>query len=467
MDYKKLSKDIILHLGTKENIISVNNCMTRIRVNVIDKSLVNTKFLSSLDGIMKIVDDDTIQLVVGPGKSRKIKDEMVEELGIDLKVSLENWKENKKTVRGNNNKLKEALRTIGNIFVPLIPAIIAAGLLNGIAGYYTNLYNSQGISLPIWIVFFQTIGGALFSSFAIFVGYRAASEFGATPGLGGIVGGITIAPSINKLSQAVGLFNSETPLNSILTAGKGGIIGVIFGVWLLSIIEKKVRSKMPDFLDTILTPTIAITITATITVFAIMPVAGVISDGIIKVLETLVMTKGPLSLISGFILSALFLPLLALGLHHGLIPFYMIQLEQFGSISLFAILCMAGPAQMGGAIAIWLKANKNEKIRNIIQSALPVGLLGIGEPMLYGVTLPLGKPFITACIGGGFGGMIVAISGVATTSFGPAGLSAIPLVIPGKVSFYMLGWLASFLGGLVLTYLFGVPKDINNPALIS
>lgn len=462
MNYESIANELISHLGSGENILAVANCMTRIRVQVNDTNLVKMGKLAEVEGVIRVISDETLQIVVGPGKSRKIKDAMTKALGTSLKVSVENWEENKKSVRGKKSGLKEVLRKIGNIFVPLIPAIIAAGLLNGLAGYYTNLYNSQGTNLPLWIIFFTTIGGALFKAFPIFVGYRAAEEFGATPGLGAMIGGISIAPAINTLSKAVGLFNADVPLKSVLTTGKGGIIGVIFGVWILSMIEKRIRKHMPDFLDTVLTPTITILLSATLTIFIIMPVAGVLSDGIIGILETLVMTKGPLSLASGFVLSSLFLPLLALGLHHGLIPFYMIQLEQFGAISLFAILCMAGPAQMGGAVAIWLRANKNEKLRDIIQGALPVGLLGIGEPMLYGVTLPLGKPFLTACIGGGFGGMIVAMTGVATASFGPAGLSAIPLVVPGKTVFYLLGWLASFVGGTVLTYFFGVPKDIND-----
>lgn len=461
MDYKAIGEELIKNLGEKENIVTLANCMTRLRIKVKDNSLVNIEIIKNIKGVIRIIEDETLQIVVGPGKSRKIKDAMENILGGELKSNASNWKDNKKAVRGKNTLFKEILRKIGNIFVPLIPAIIAAGLLNGVAGYYTNLYNSQGLPLPLWITFFTTVGGALFKAFPIFVGYRAAEEFGATPGLGAIIGGITIAPTIVEISKAFGLHNAAIPAASILRPGKGGIIGVILGVWILSLIEKKIRKHMPDFLDTIITPTLSILITAGITIFLIMPAAGYVSDGITSVLELLVMTKGPLSLVSGFILAALFLPLLALGLHHGLIPFYMIQLTQFGSISLFAILCMAGPAQMGGAIAIWLKAKKNKKLRDIIQGALPVGLLGIGEPMLYGVTLPLGKPFITACIGGGFGGMIVAATGVATASFGPAGLSAIPLVIPGKTMFYILGWAASFVGGTVLTYLFGVPKDIN------
>ncbi|MBC2857154.1 PTS transporter subunit EIIC [Cetobacterium sp. 2A] len=453
---------MISNLGGKENIAAVTNCMTRVRVNVKNKEMVNFDSLSNLSGVIKVIDDETIQVVVGPGKSRKIKDIMSEILGDDIQQE-EQWKENKEKIKSKNQSgLKQTLRKIGNIFVPLIPAIIAAGLLNGIAGYFENVLKAEGIlDFPLWLTFMKTIGGALFSSFAIFVGINAAKEFGATPGLGGIIGGITISSSINQFSKAMGLFNSDVPLNSILTTGKGGIIGVILGVWILSIVEKKLRKIIPDMFDTIITPTISVSVAAFFTIFIIMPLAGFVSDGIIKVLETLIMTQGPLAIISGFVLAALFLPLLSVGLHHGLIPFYMIQLQQFGQISLFAILCMAGPAQIGGALAIYFKAKDNKKLREIISSALPVGVLGVGEPLLYGVTLPLGKPFITACIGGGFGGIVAAVTGVATTSFGPAGVTAIPLVVPGKILYYILGLTTSFICGFILTYYFGVPDDIN------
>ncbi|MEG0584693.1 MAG: PTS transporter subunit EIIC, partial [Cetobacterium sp.] len=367
MDYNFLAKNIISNLGGKENIAAVTNCMTRVRVNVKNKEMVNFDSLSNLSGVIKVIDDETIQVVVGPGKSRKIKDIMSEILGDDIQQE-EQWKENKEKIKSKNQSgLKQTLRKIGNIFVPLIPAIIAAGLLNGIAGYFENVLKAEGIlDFPLWLTFMKTIGGALFSSFAIFVGINAAKEFGATPGLGGIIGGITISSSINQFSKAMGLFNSDVPLNSILTTGKGGIIGVILGVWILSIVEKKLRKIIPDMFDTIITPTISVSVAAFFTIFIIMPLAGFVSDGIIKVLETLIMTQGPLAIISGFVLAALFLPLLSVGLHHGLIPFYMIQLQQFGQISLFAILCMAGPAQIGGALAIYFKAKDNKKLREII-----------------------------------------------------------------------------------------------------
>ena len=461
MDNQSIAREIIEKLGSKDNIVVINNCMTRVRASVKDNDKVDFKNLDEIPGVIKVIKDDTIQVVVGPGKSKKIADEMKKLCG-EISASNDEWKKTKESVKSKQSKFSSVLRRLANIFIPLIPAIIGAGLLNGIAGYFQNVYTAEGIKdMPMWITFFQTLGSGLFAYFAIFVGINSANEFGATPALGGVIGAITISGNINIFSKALGLYNAEVPLNSILIPGKGGIIGVIIGVAILAWVEKQLRKIIPDFLDTILTPMISLLIVGTLTIFAIMPFAGVVSDGIIKVFSFFIMSEGPMAIIGGFILAASFLPLLMVGLHHGLIPFYMVQLTQFGSISLFPILCMAGGGQIGGAAAIYIKAKNNKKLRDIIRSAMPVAILGIGEPMLYGVTLPLGKPFITASIAGGIGGAFLAATKVQTIAFGPAGITAIPLVVPGKILYYIIGLGISYIAGFIITYFFGIPKDID------
>lgn len=459
MDVSAMAREIIENLGGQENILIINNCMTRLRITVKSENKVNFDNLEKLSYIMKVIKSDTLQLVVGPGKSKKIAEEMKNYCGVKEN---EEWKKNKEEIKSKQGKMSRILKSLANIFVPLIPAIIGAGLLNGIAGYFQNVYTVEGIKeLPLWITFFQTLGGGLFGYFAIFAGVNAAKEFGGTPALGGVIGAITLSPNINLFSKALGLYNSEIPLNSILIPGKGGVIGIIIAVAILSYLEKLLRRIVPDFLDTIITPTVSLLIVGTLTIFMIMPFAGVISDGIIKVLSFFILSEGPMAIIGGFILATSFLPLVMVGLHHGLIPFYMVQLTQTGAISLFPILAMAGGGQIGAAAAIYLKAKNNEKLRNIIRSAMPVGILGIGEPMLYGVTLPLGKPFITASIAGGLGGAFLAATKVQTIAFGPSGITAIPLVVPDKIIYYILGLLITYVSGFIITYLFGIPKNIE------
>ena len=152
-----------------------------------------------------------------------------------------------------------------------------------------------------------------------------------------------------------------------------------------------------------------------------------------------------------------------LGLHHGLIPIYAIQLEVLGGVTLFPVLAMAGAGQVGAALAIYTLARKlgDEKMKGIITGALPAGILGIGEPLIYGVTLPLGKPFITAGLGAGFGGAYVMLMGVASSAWGPSGWVALPLMQNGMIH-YAIGLLISYLASFIITRLFIKGSDLAN-----
>ena len=212
---------------------------------------------------------------------------------------------------------------------------------------------------------------------------------------------------------------------------------------------------MPDVLDLILTPLLTLLITGILFVFIIMPVAGFISDGLVAVLSIIINSSNPVvSVISGYILAALFLPMVLLGLHHGLIPIYAVQLEAMGGVSLFPVLAMAGAGQVGAAIAIYLIARrvKNERLKQVIVGALPAGFLGVGEPLIYGVTLPMFKPFITAGLGAGFGGAYVMLTHVLANAWGPSGLVAIAIMQPNSMLNYFIGLCISYIAGFIITY---------------
>ena len=380
----ELAQKIVELIGGKDNILKVANCMTRLRVTLKDESKVNSEELKKTVGILGIVQDGSyIQIVLGPGKAKKVADICIEELKLPKDTLVAgDWKENKATIKGTQkeNKFKKAINVIANIFIPLIPAIIAAGIFNGLASLITTL-QGQG-TLPaegFWQVtqlMFSLIGGAFLGYFAIYTGINSAKQFGATEALGGMIGAISIGSNIVAISQTFGLYDEAVPLNSILTTGKGGIIGVIMGVYILAKIEKAIRKRMPDVLELILTPLLSLLITAILFVFIIMPLAGFISDGLVALLSIIINSSNPVvSVISGYILAALFLPMVLLGLHHGLIPIYAVQLEAMGGVSLFPVLAMAGAGQVGAAIAIYLIARrvKNERLKQVIVGALPAG----------------------------------------------------------------------------------------------
>lgn len=459
----ELAQKIVELIGGKDNILKVANCMTRLRVRLKDESKVNSEELKKTVGILGIVQDGSyIQIVLGPGKAKKVADICIEELKLPKDTLVAgDWKENKATIKGTQkeNKFKKAINVIANIFIPLIPAIIAAGIFNGLASLITTL-QGQG-TLPaegFWQVtqlMFSLIGGAFLGYFAIYTGINSAKQFGATEALGGMIGAISIGSNIVAISQTFGLYDEAVPLNSILTTGKGGIIGVIMGVYILAKIEKAIRKRMPDVLELILTPLLSLLITVILFVFIIMPLAGFISDGLVALLSIIINSSNPVvSVISGYILAALFLPMVLLGLHHGLIPIYAVQLEAMGGVSLFPVLAMAGAGQVGAAIAIYLIARrvKNERLKQVIVGALPAGFLGVGEPLIYGVTLPMFKPFITAGIGAGFGGAYVMLTHVLANAWGPSGLVAIAIMQPNSMLNYFIGLCISYIAGFIITY---------------
>lgn len=459
----ELAQKIVELIGGKDNVLKVANCMTRLRVTLKDESKVNSEELKKTVGILGIVQDGSyIQIVLGPGKAKKVADICIEELNLPKDTLVAgDWKENKATIKGTQkeNKFKKAINVIANIFIPLIPAIIAAGIFNGLASLITTL-QGQG-TLPaegFWQVtqlMFSLIGGAFLGYFAIYTGINSAKQFGATEALGGMIGAISIGSNIVAISQTFGLYDEAVPLNSILTTGKGGIIGVIMGVYILAKIEKAIRKRMPDVLELILTPLLSLLITAILFVFIIMPLAGFISDGLVALLSIIINSSNPVvSVISGYILAALFLPMVLLGLHHGLIPIYAVQLEAMGGVSLFPVLAMAGAGQVGAAIAIYLIARrvKNERLKQVIVGALPAGFLGVGEPLIYGVTLPMFKPFITAGLGAGVGGAYVMLTHVLANAWGPSGLVAIAIMQPNSMLNYFIGLCISYIAGFIITY---------------
>lgn len=476
MTNEELGRKIIELVGGAGNILHAENCMTRVRISVKDSSKVNEAALKGTDGVLGVVTGEgKVQAIVGPGKAKKITDIIESELknapreeDLSSAPQVGNWEENKakNKAKHQDNAVKRFLKLIGNIFVPLIPALIASGLFNGLASLIKASINTAAPGNEIWnltYIVFTIIGGSFISYLAIFTGINAAKQFGATQCLGGMIGAMSIMTQIQELSKLLGLFDADVPLKSILNTGKGGIIGVIFGVWLLSLIEKWLRKIIPDMLDLVLNPLISMLVISVIFILVVMPLTGFISDGMMVGLNFLIDSTNPvIEVLSGYILSALFLPMVMLGIHQGLIPIYTIQLQAVGYITLFPVLGMAGGGQVGAAAAIYLKARRtnNTGLKKVIAGALPSGLLGVAEPLIYGVTLPMGKPFITAGLGAGFGGAWCMLMHVASTSFGPSGLIAILIMQPNSMLNFLLGLIISAIAGFILTQIFIKESDV-------
>ena len=349
--------------------------------------------------------------------------------------------------------------------------MIASGLCAGlnILIQQTNPGWENSRFLSVVCTLLSLIHTSFLTYLTAWTGYRAAERFGGTPVLGGMLGMITGLDGINTLAKAAGWWNEASPLDSTLRSGRGGILAVVFGVMILVRVEKWIRSHIPEALDVVFTPLFTLLACVIPYVFVIMPLLGLVSGGICFAVQNVCMSSSLLvRSAAGFVAAALFLPMVSMGMHHGLVALYSVQLQQMGYITLYPALCMAGAGQVGAALAIFRKAKKvnNERLRQVINGALPAGILGVGEPLIYGVTLPMGRPFITAGIGAGFGGAFVMAMQVAATTWGPSGILGVFTMTAGPnaglpgVMYYLAGLLISCVMAFLITSALVSEKDV-------
>ncbi|MFF4606874.1 PTS transporter subunit EIIC [Streptomyces sp. NPDC001339] len=353
----------------------------------------------------------------------------------------------------NATPLRLFLRRIANVFVPLIPALIGCGIIAGVNGLLANLG-----WLPSLVPALTVIASGFMSLIAVFVGYHTAKEFGGTPVLGGAVAAVVAFPGVAHI----------TAFGQQLSPGQGGVLGALAAALLAVQVEKRCRRLIPPALDVLLTPALTVLLTGLVTIFGLMYAAGEVSTAIGTFANRLLAHSGALA---GFLLGGLFLPLVMLGLHQALIPIHTTLIQQQGYTVLLPILAMAGAGQVGAALAVYLRLPRNRSIRRTIKSALPAGFLGVGEPLIYGISLPLGRPFITACIGGAFGGGFVGLFNqlgdtVGSTAIGPSGWALFPLVrgsqsLGTTVVVYALGLAVGYTAGFLTTYVFGLSKRMR------
>lgn len=473
MTNEQLVQHIFAGLGGQTNIVCVTNCMTRLRIQVREDNKIQEDALCRVEGVLGVVHDRTgyLEVVVGPGKSRKCAD-LCAARGIPTAaapaVSTEkDWHDNKAAWKAGqeNGRIRSMLKTFGEIFVPLLPGVIAAGLCSGLATLLTQVYPGYADN-AFWSIVYNLlslINASFMTYLTAWAGYRAAERFGATPILGGMLGMMTTLGNIDSIAKVLGLYNEAQPLDAVLRAGRGGVLAVVLGVWVLARIEKAVRRRIPDNLDIMFTPLITLVLCVVPYVLVIMPLTGFVSSGLCWLVEQVCMRTNPLvRILAGGISAALFLPMVAMGMHHGLVALYTVQLEELGFVTLYPALAMAGAGQVGATIAILLKAKKvhNQRLCSVIDGALPAGILGVGEPLIYGVTLPMGKPFFTAGFGAAFGGAFVMTMQVASTTWGPSGILAFPVMTAGpsgavlSMLYYGIGLVISYLMGFLITNTF-------------
>ncbi|MCD9142979.1 PTS transporter subunit EIIC [Streptomyces albireticuli] len=464
-------------LGGAGNVLSVTNCMTRLRLELRDRALVRDAELRALPGVLGVVEDgSSYQVVLGPGTVARVAPELArlaatvpgpgEEPtpGTTAPVTAAALAERGAALRTarkarNATPVKLLLRRIAAVFVPLIPALIGCGIVAGLAGLLANLG-----WLPALAPGLAAVASGFMSLIAVFVGYNAAKEFGGTPVLGGAVAAIVVYPGVDRVHV----------LGERLSPGQGGVLGALAAAVLAAYVERWCRSRVPEALDVLVTPTLTVLLAGFVTLYGLMFVAGEVSTAIGHLADRLLGEGGAAA---GFVLGGLFLPLVMLGLHQALIPIHTTLIQQQSHTVLLPILAMAGAGQVGAALAVYARLPRNGSVRGTIRSALPAGLLGIGEPLIYGVSLPLGRPFVTACVGGAFGGGFVGLLNqwghvVGSTAIGPSGWALFPLLkgshgLGPAAAVYGTGLLVGYAAGFAVTYFFGFGKgrvaELNAP----
>ncbi|MEU5536766.1 PTS transporter subunit EIIC [Streptomyces sp. NPDC020362] len=489
---------VLARVGGPGNVLSVTHCMTRLRLGVADPAPVDEEGLRGLPEVLGVVLDgeSSLQVVLGPGVvaevTAAVQERMQERLaerpvdangrvagrrgdtgdraagqpvdpdgraagqpvdpdGRAAGQPLDAGDRVKERLRQRNaTPFKAALRRVAAVFVPLIPALIGCGILAGLNGLLLNAGWLPGLTPAL-----AAVASAFMALIAVFVGYNTAKEFGGTPVLGGAVAAVVVYPGVAKV----------TAFGVHLAPGQGGVLGALAAALLATRVEKWCRGRVPGALDVLLTPTVTVLVSGLVTLYGLMYAAGAVASAIGTAADWLLTTTGAFA---GLVLGGLFLPLVMLGLHQALIPIHTTLIEQQGYTVLLPLLAMAGAGQVGAALAVYVRLRHDTSLRTTIRSALPAGLLGVGEPLIYGVSLPLGRPFVTACAGGAAGGAFVgffAMLGdkVGATAIGPSGWALFPLLAGNRgpwvaAAVYGGGLLTGYAVGFVATYVFGFAR---------
>ena len=464
---KTIGNDLLEHIialvGGEENITSCGNCMTRLRLKVADTALIDAQISARLAGQVSgvVVNGNEVQVIFGVGKAQRAAEAMNALLGHrDLKaIAAENKRQHK---HKQQSSVQQFLANFATIFTPLIPGFIAAGLMLGIATLIGTLMHvapdARG-TLPDALNFLKVFSKGLFTFLTLLVGYNAQKAFGGTGVNGAIIASLFIL-GYNP-EATVGYYSGLQDFFGMAIDPRGNIIGVLMAAWAGAKIERLIRRYVPDELDMILTSMLTLIITAVVTFIVIMPVGVWLFQGMSWLFMHL--NSNPLGCA---VLAGVFLIAVVFGVHQGFIPVYLALMDSQGFNSLFPILSMAGAGQVGAALALYWRAEKSSLLRSQIRGAIIPGLLGVGEPLIYGVTLPRMKPFITACAGGAVGGLFigtVAWSGLPVglnSAFGPSGLVALPLMtsnagILPAIIVYAGGIVIAYMAGFIITALFG------------
>ena len=467
LDYRKCAQEIVDHIGGRDNVAQAAHCATRLRLVIKDNSKVDKEYLDNVEGVKGMFESNgQLQLIIGTGTVNKVYDEFLSITGMTAAT-----KDDVKAAAAAKQPLwKQLLKPIGDVFVPILPAIVASGLMMGLVEALGKIpgLNFAGTD---WYAFLDMVANTAFAYLPVIVAISAARVFGGNIFLGAVIGLLMIHSALtNGWNAAAGyevwyLFGhiritDSYSLFQINQLGyQGHVIPVIIAVLLMSNVEKWFHKHVPEMLDLFITPLCTVLITALVTFTIIGPIFSGLETMVLNGAQILV--KNPLG---AMVMGAIYPVTVVMGLHH---MYNVIEAGMLSSVGLntwMPIASAANFAQFGACLAVGLKSQSNKTKVIAVPSALSAAL-GITEPAIFGVNLRFYKPFVAGMVGGAIGSIFGAITGIGATAYGVTG-------IPGYLTINNAGVYTVLLlvsGGIAFagTWSFWkeeVKKPVNKPA---
>ncbi len=461
MENREIAEKVIELVGGKENIQSVAHCATRLRIITADKEKINMKGVENLDKVKgSFFNSGQYQIIFGTGLVNKIYDEVQSILGSSITT-------NAAPVKKEGTAFQRAVRTFGDVFVPIIPVLVATGLFMGLRGLLTqeaflSMFGMSSDNLPANLILFtQVLTDTAFSFLPALVCWSTFRIFGGNPVIGIVIGLMLVNPALPNAYE-VGQ-QTASPLyffgfipvvgyqGSVLPAFITGIVG--------SKIEKFLKKRIPDAIDLIVTPFLILLSSCLLALFVIGPIFHQVELIVLAVVERLLVL--PLGI--GGLIYGCFGQLLGIfGIHHILNFLEISMLSQTGWNMLNPIGTCGNMAQAGAVLAVAVKA-RNVKMKQIAYPSALSATLGITEPAIFGVTLRLGKPFIMSMIGGGVGGFLASILGLKATGMALTGIPGTLLYLNNQLPMYLFVNVVAMAVAFALTYTIGY-KEVSEQA---
>lgn len=463
MDYNSIARQILENVGGKENLISAAHCATRLRLVIADNDKCDSKAVENIDAVKGVFfASGQMQIILGTGTVNKVYDEFIKLAGIS-EASKEDVK---REAAKKANPFQRVIKTIGDIFVPIIPAIVASGFLMGIMEALNFMVNNGFLSINTDGSIYQF--AVLFSNVAyvflpILIAFSAAKVFGANPFLGAVIGMIMIHPNLqNAWTVATeGVQKTQEVFFGLwkidMVGYQGHVIPVIIAVFVLSIIEKKLHKIVPPMFDLFVTPLVSVFVTGYLTLAAIGPVFVFVENGLLNGIQKLLTL--PFG-IGSFIMGGAYATTVESGIHHMYTVIDIGQLAKYGLTFWLPLASAANVAQGGAALAVAMKS-KNQKMKSVALPSALSACMGITEPAIFGVNLRLVRPFIAASIGGACGALYASIVNLGATGTGVTGIFGILLHLHSPLH-YVIAMAIAFGVAFVLTGVLGFKEDSDD-----